>query len=179
LASLPPESGSTSPVPADLVELGVLRGAYGVKGWVRVEPYAAQATALQACRHWWFIGGPAASVEVTGVRRHGAALVAKLHGCETPEQAERLRGIRVGVARADFPPAGDGEVYWVDLIGARVVNRSGIELGTVDGVLSSGAQELLQVRAGERVLLVPLVERHVDEVDLTRHVVRVDWEADW
>ena len=179
MASLLPESVPDSPVPADLVELGVLRGAYGVKGWVRVQPYAAQATALQACRRWWLIGGPATSVEVSGVRPHGAVLVAKLQGCETPEQAERLRGVRVGVARADFPPAGDGEVYWVDLIGARVVNRSGVELGTIDDVLSSGAQELLQVRCGERVLLVPMVERHVDEVDLTQHVVRVDWEADW
>jgi 16S rRNA processing protein RimM len=46
LASLLPESVPDSPAPADLVELGVLRGAYGVKGWVRVQPYAAQATAL-------------------------------------------------------------------------------------------------------------------------------------
>ena len=157
----------------------MLRGAYGVKGWVRVEPYAAQATALQACRHWWFIGGPAASVEVTGVRRHGAALVAKLHGCETPEQAERLRGIRVGVARADFPPAGDGEVYWIDLIGARVVNRSGVDLGVVARVLSSGAQDLLEVRCGERVRLVPMVAHHVDEIDPAKRIVRVDWETDW
>jgi 16S rRNA processing protein RimM len=116
---------------------------------------------------------------VSNVRRHGAVLVAKLRGCETPEQAERLRGVRVGVARGDFPPSGDDEVYWVDLIGARVVNRSGVELGTIDDVLSSGAQELLQVRLGERVLLVPMVERHVDEVDLAQRVVRVDWEADW
>ena len=179
MASLLPESAPASPAPADLVELGVLRGAYGVQGWVRVQPYAEQATALRARRHWWLIGGPAVSVEVTGVRRHGAILVAKLQGCETPEQAERLRGTRVGIARSDFPPAGDDEVYWVDLIGARVVNRSGVELGTIDDVLSSGAQELLQVRCGERMLLVPMVERHVDEVDLTQRVVRVDWEADW
>jgi 16S rRNA processing protein RimM len=175
LASLPPEPGP----PADLVELGVLRGAYGVKGWVRVQPFSLEATALRAARRWWLIGDEARLVEVTGVRRHGAALVAKWPGCETPEQAERLRGVRVGVSRAEFPPVGDGEVYWVDLIGARVVNRNGVELGLVAEVLSSGAQDLLEVRQGERVLLVPIVERHVDEIDLAQRVVRVDWEADW
>ena len=46
-------------------------------------------------------------------------------------------------------------------------------------MLSSGAQELLQVRLGERLLLVPMVERHVDEIDLAQRMVRVDWEADW
>jgi ribosomal 30S subunit maturation factor RimM len=49
----------------------------------------------------------------------------------------------------------------------------------VTEVLSSSAQELLEVRQGGRVLLVPMVDRHVDEVDLGGRLVRVDWEADW
>jgi len=166
-------------VPADLVELGVLRGAYGVKGWVRLQPHSSQASVLRSCRRWWLLSEPARAVEVTALRRHGAILVAKLQGCETPEQADQWRGVPVAVPRAEFPPAGEGEVYWVDLIGARVLNRSGVELGTVSDVLSSGAQELLEVRQGGQVLLVPMVERHVDEVDLAQRVVRVDWEADW
>jgi 16S rRNA processing protein RimM len=176
LASRPAE---VEAAPAGLVELGVLRGAYGVKGWVRVQPHSLQATVLRASRRWWLLGEPAVRVEVTAVRRHGSGLVAKWQGCETPEQAEQLRGVRVGVPRAEFPPAGDGEVYWVDLVGARVVNRSGVELGTVSDVLASRAQELLEVRSAGRVLLVPLVARHVDAVDLARREVRVDWEADW
>jgi 16S rRNA processing protein RimM len=179
LARLPPEPPPAQAAPDDLVELGVLRGAYGVKGWVRVQPHSAQAPALRSCRQWWLLDEPARPVEVTAVRRHGAILVAKLDGCDTPEQAEKWRSVRVSVPRASFPPAADGEVYWVDLIGVRVVNRRGVELGRVSDVLSSGAQELLQVRQGEKVMLVPMVARHVDEVDLTQGVVRVDWEADW
>jgi len=175
LASLPPEA----PPPGDLVELGVLRGAFGVKGWVRVQPYSSQGTVLRSTRRWWLIGDGVLSVETTGVRRQGAALVAKFQGCETPEEAERLRGRIVAVPRAEFPPAGDGEVYWVDLIGARVVNRQGVELGTVSEVTNSGAQDLLEVKQGDRVLLLPMVEQYVDEVDLARQLVRVDWELDW
>lgn len=179
MATLLPETGAALPVPADLVELGVLRGAYGVKGWIRVQSHSAQAPVLRACRRWWLLDEPTRAVQVIGVRRHGAILVAKLQGCDTPEQANRWRGVSVAASRAEFPPAGEGEVYWVDLIGARVVNRRGDELGTVAEVLSSGAQDLLEVRQGERVLLVPMVERHVDEVDLGERLVRVDWEADW
>jgi 16S rRNA processing protein RimM len=178
LARLPPESDPAASPPADLVELGVLRGAYGVKGWVRVQPHSAQATALRASRSWWLLG-PTGRVDVAAVRRQGAALVAKLRGIDSPEQADRLRGVPVGIARADFPPPGEGEVYWIDLIGARVVNRDGRELGRVGEVLSSGAQELLQVRDGERAFLVPLVPHFIDEVDLAQGTVRVDWEADW
>jgi 16S rRNA processing protein RimM len=105
--------------------------------------------------------------------------VAKWAGCDTPEQADRLRGAAVAVSRAEFPPVGEGEVYWVDLIGARVVNRRGVELGTVSEVLSSGMQELLEVRRDGRALLVPMVDRYIDEIDLVQRAVRVDWEADW
>jgi len=176
LASLPPE---VAPPPGDLVELGVLRGAFGVKGWVRVQPYSSQATVLRAARRWWLVGDDARIVEATGVRRQGAALVAKLEGCESPEQAEGLRGRIVAVSRASFPPVGEGEVYWVDLLGARVVNRRGVELGSVSEVTNSGAQDLLEVRQGDRVLLLPMVEQYVDEVDLTQRLIRVDWELDW
>jgi 16S rRNA processing protein RimM len=165
--------------PADLVELGVVRGAYGVKGWLRVQPHSPQAEVLRGARHWWLLGDSPRRVKVMAVRRHGAGLVAKWADCETPEQAERLRGTIVGAARSEFPPAGKGEVYWVDLIGLSVISRSGVELGAVSDVLSSGAQELLEVRQNERVLLVPMVKRHVESIDLARREVRVDWEADW
>ncbi len=163
-----------------MVKLGVLRGAYGLKGWARVQAYSTEAAALRANRKWWLFGpdGPTV-VSVSAMRRHGGQLVAKWAGCDSPESAEQLRGIEIGVSRADFPPPGDGEVYWVDLVGAEVVNRSGAMLGTVSGVRSSGAQDLLEVQGKEGQFLVPIVQRYVDEVDLAQRQVRVDWELDW
>jgi len=167
--------------PDDLVELGVLRGAYGVKGWVRVAPHDVEALVLRAARRWWLKQGDAISaLEVTGVRRHGSGVVAKLVGCDTPEAAEALRGALVAVGRGDFPPVADGEFYWVDLVGARVINRAGVELGTVTGLRNNGAQDMLEV-AGETgaQVLVPLVEAYVDEIDAKNGVIRVDWDVDW
>lgn len=119
-------------------------------------------------------------LEVTGVRRHGGGIVAKWAGCDTPEAADALRGARISVGRADFPAPGAGEFYWVDLVGARVINRAGVELGTVRGLRNNGAQDLLEVMgAGKHQLLVPLVEGYVETIDAARGVIRVDWEADW
>ena len=146
---------------------------------MHVQPYSTQADALRTSRRWWLLKEHAKCVEVAAVRRHGAALVAKLRQCETPEHAERLRGNTIAVSRADFPPPAEGEYYWVDLIGAQVVNRSGMELGVVDRVLNSGAQDLLEVRSGDKLLLVPLVDRYIDGIDAKRRRIRVDWEPDW
>ncbi len=167
-------------VPADRVALGVVRGAYGVKGWVRVQPLGTDAT-LQSARCWWLQqpDGRAQRLAVVEVKRHSGALLAKWEGCDTPEQADALKGATIAVPRSEFPPLPEGEVYWVDLIGARVINRSGTELGKVTALSSNGAQDLLEVQGSEGTLLVPMVPSYLESVDVAAREVRVDWEADW
>jgi 16S rRNA processing protein RimM len=167
-------------LPSTLVELGVVRGAYGVKGWVRVVPYDADAEVLQATRNWWLKrAGVTRRLTVTGVRRHAASLLAKWEGCETPEAADALKGAEIAVPREDFPALAPGRYYWVDLIGARVFNRRGVELGEVRGLRSNGAQDLLEVGGAGSTFLVPLVDAYVDRIDPAQRRIEVDWEAEW
>lgn len=167
-------------MPADLVELGVARGAYGVKGWIRVAPHDADAQVLRGSRRWWVRrGDETVAMDVLAVRRHGGGLVAKWAGCDSPEAAEAYRGARLAVGRSDFPPVRPGEFYWVDLVGARVVNRAGVELGRVTGLRNNGAQDLLEVTGEQGGILVPLVETYVDAVDTAGREIRVDWQWDW
>ena len=167
--------------PDDLIELGAVRGAYGVKGWVRVAPHDAEAAVLRAARRWWLRArDQVTALDVTGVRRHGGGLVAKWIGCDSPEAADALKGALVAVGRADFPAPRDGEFYWIDLVGARVVNRAGVELGRVTGLRNNGAQDLLEISGdGKTELLVPLVEGYVETIDARNGLIRVDWELDW
>ncbi|HEX7157234.1 MAG TPA: ribosome maturation factor RimM [Burkholderiaceae bacterium] len=179
--------------PSDLIELGVVRGAYGVRGWARVQAHSPDAETLRTCRHWWLLdrdgapqagqarGGSARLLEVTTVRRHAGALVAKWRGCENPEQAEALKGARIAVSRSDFPRLAEGQFYWIDLVGARVINRAGVDLGVVQGLRASGAHDLLEVEpgGGAPLMLVPVVEAFIDRVDTERRVVRVDWDPAW
>jgi 16S rRNA processing protein RimM len=88
------------------------------------------------------------------------------------------------VARHDFPPLPDGEYYWVDLVGAQVVNRQGATLGTVRGLRSNGAHDILEVERDGRQppaapVLIPLVAAYVDGIDLPAMRIRVDWDEDW
>jgi 16S rRNA processing protein RimM len=166
--------------PPDLIGLGAVRGAFGVKGWVRITPFAADAEVLRATRSWWLVRAEAPMrLTVTGVRQHADLLLAKWEGCETPEAADALKGAEIAVARGDFPVLEEGQYYWVDLIGARVVNRRGVELGEVQGLRNNGAQDLLEVGGNGAMLLVPMVEAYIDRIDLPAHRVQVDWEADW
>ncbi len=179
---MPEAAAGESEPPADLVELGVVRGAYGLKGWARFVPYATDSEALSGARRWW-LSGPAGKQAVVpeGARRHGDAMLVKWAGCDSKERADFWKGATLAVSRVEFPPLADGEYYWTDLLGCRVVDRDGEELGVVGGLRENpGGQWLEVLRAqGERPILIPLVEQYVESVDLLRKRVQVDWQEDW
>ena len=186
--------------PDDALEVGRIGDAWGLKGWFKVQPYATPAEALLAARLWHLQPaepGPALRragagipgvLEIREVREHGEGLVAAAGGIDDRNGAEALRGARIFIARASFPEPGADEFYWADLIGLAVVNRGGVVLGTVAGLIETGPHSVLRVQpdgagqaadasADER--LIPFVSAYVDTVDLTGRRITVDWGLDY
>ncbi len=161
--------------PPELIELGRVAGSYGVRGWVKVAPQKGVADALVAAKTWW-LGEQQRRVEEA--KLHSAAVVAKLAGIETREQALALKGIKIAVARAALPDADDGRYYLADLIGLEVVNRQGVAFGVVRQWFTNGPQDVMEL-AGDRVRLIPWVPTVVKNVDLEAKRIEVDWGADW
>jgi len=174
--------------PEDAVEVGRILGAFGVKGWIKVQPFSFDASALTAGKTWWLNGGrPGQPVrqpwKVLACRDHGEGLVAQLDGVNDRDSAEKLKGVLIAVPRAAFPKAGKGEYYWVDLIGLAVLNREGVLLGTVRELLATGPQTTLVLayehegKPQER--MIPFVSAYVDKVDLAARRITVDWQPDY
>ena len=102
-----------------------------------------------------------------------------LEGVAERESAERLRGAAIGLPRAVLPVLSANEFYWSDLEGLAVVNREGVTLGRVTGLIDNGAHPILRVQeegAAER--LIPWVPVHVERVDVAAGRIEVDWPAD-
>ena len=175
----------------DLHEVGRVLGAWGVKGWIKVQPHADDPTALLEARQWTLTNAHDAradpglrSLTILRARRHGDVVLAQAEGIADRAAADALRGRRVSLARSAFPQPPTDAYYWVDLIGLPVVNREGAALGTVVGLLETGAHEVLRVRATEAGAdaperLIPFVNAYVDEVDLAGRLIRVDWGLDY
>lgn len=165
-----------------LIELGRVRGAYGVHGWVKIAPHTPVAEVLRTTRRWWLLGAAGArELRVTALRRQGADLVAKWDGCDNPEAANALKGVPIAVARSDFPPLPSEQYYWVDLIGLQVINRREQTLGVVKGLRTSAAHDLLEVEPSSpgAEILVPMVGDFIDGVDLAAGTICVNWELEW
>jgi len=188
--------------PADAVEVGKIVDAWGVKGWIKVQPFAADPQALFSSRRWFLKppehGGcarpPGAKDAQPGLLRiiqakeHGDVVVAQAHDVADRSAAEALRGTRIFIGRSSFPTAGDDEYYWIDLIGLAVLNRQGERLGTVAGLIDTGPHSVLRVApdappAGrpteEAERLIPFVAAYVDNVSLDDKRITVDWGLDF
>lgn len=168
--------------PPDLVDLGAVRGSYGVRGWARVAPYASDGSVLEQARLWWLrLNGKLEPVVPEGCRRHGTLWLVKWQGCDSKEAADACKGGELAVPRSEFPLAAEGEFYWADLLGCRVVGADGEVLGTVAGLSENRAGQLIEVDegGGGPRLLIPLIEQYVKAVDPVARLVRVDWQKDW
>jgi 16S rRNA processing protein RimM len=110
---------------------------------------------------------------------HSAWLLAKLAGIETREQALALKGKTISAPRAALPEPEQGIYYWADLVGLEVVNAKGLVLGVVKGMVSSGAQDVMELAGTQRTRLLPWVSAVVKRVDLDAGRIEVDWGADW
>lgn len=164
--------------------MGRVAGPYGVRGFARVQVYTEAIDSLLDFDEW-LIGrqGRWEARKVAEATVYGDGLVARLEGIDTPEAARALRGSDVAVLRGDLPPPEGDEVYWVDLVGCEVVNRDGVNLGRVENLLETGANDVLVVVSGSgdtRVeRLIPYVGQVVESVDVAGRSIRVDWEEDY
>ena len=155
-------------------------GPWGVKGWIKVYSYTEPRENVVSFPVWLLEqDGERRSVRLEQGRRHGSHVVAKLSAVDDRDAAERLRGAQIMVERAALAPCDDGEYYWADLEGLRVVTREGVSLGEIDHLFATGSNDVMVVN-GERQRLIPfLTDQVVQAVDLNDGVVVVDWDPDF
>lgn len=150
--------------PNDLVELGRIVSAYGVRGWVKIQPHSAQGLVLRAAPVWWLAPpvspasptSPSAGLANTSnpsklrahavkqVRPQGSTVVADLEHVGDRDLAESMRGFTVYVSRQYFPKAQADEFYWVDLVDCYVFSDAQL-VGVVTEVVDNGAHAILRV----------------------------------
>lgn len=162
-----------------MIVMGRVSAPFGVKGWVRVQPYTEKIDNLFRYPKWWLAAASGWDVmEVDEKSVHGDVLLVRFAGMDRREQAETLKGKEVAIPRHELPTAEPGEYYWADLVGLAVENTRGQALGHVERLFESGANPVLVV-AGDRERLVPFVDAVVKQVDLAAGKLLVDWELDY
>jgi len=161
--------------------MGRLGAPYGLKGWIHVESHTDPPQRLLEYREWVLrlAGGERVTRRVEAARSHGKGLVAQLEGVAGRDAAAALTGTIVEVERAALPQLGEREYYRADLVGFKVRNLQGADLGELSHFVDAPSGALLVSRqAGGQEHWVPAAPPHLHRVDLAAREIVVDWPAE-
>ncbi|HEX2581077.1 MAG TPA: ribosome maturation factor RimM [Dongiaceae bacterium] len=154
------------------VRVGVITGAQGVKGVVRVKSLTANPSDLLAYGEVSDARGHPLAMAPVGVPK-GAMLNLRIAGIASREAAEALKGTELFIERNSLPTTAAEEFYACDLIGLAVRDETGAPLGTVRDVADYGAGDVLILAIGERVIDLPFAKAFFPEVDCRAGYVTV------
>lgn len=161
--------------PGKRICVGVVTGAHGLRGLVRVRPFTGVPEDIAAY-------GPVESgdgtrsfvLEIRNRTGKGQLLVA-IEGIADRTAAEALKGTQFFVSRETLPAAAEDEFYFTDLLGLAVVGQGGEPVGTVRAVENFGGGDMLEIddaRGG--VSTIPFTRAAVPEVNIDAGRVVVD-----
>lgn len=160
--------------PSDLLYVGYVSMAHGVRGEVKVKTDSDDPHSLTEAPALFLGESPetarareAERLRVQPGKGGKAVILAKLRGTDTRDDAEALRGRSVYIDAAHLAPLEDDEAFASDLIGLAVFDEDGESLGTVSDYIETPAHPaFVLARDGQPDAIVPDVPAFVIEVDL-------------
>jgi len=159
-----------------LIRVGRVAGAHGLGGALKLRPDNPESDSFaHAARVTLELGADRREYDLVSASRAGAGMIRLvLKDLDDANRAEALKGATVMIAAAELPTAAPGEFYHYQAVGCEVVLTDGRRLGAVAEVLSTGANDVLVVRDGNKETLVPVIADVVKAMDLEARRIVVE-----
>ena len=158
--------------PDDLIQIGKIVAAHGIRGAVKVYSYAESAQCYTDQVDLLLIdsAGREHRYEALWAKPHNNTLRIGLKDVTTRTEAEALVGCNIWIPRESLPPLSDDTNYWVDLIGMAVYGADHEYLGRIVEIIATGANDVYVVKTPDghpvKEILIPAIASVVMEVDL-------------
>lgn len=170
-------------VSEEFIPVGKITGIFGVKGWMKVFSFTQpRKNILNYSPLYLSQKGKWVEVKVIASRVQGKGIIISLEKIDEPDQVITLIGNQLAITKKQLKPLEKDEYYWSDLVGLTVINLQGEQLGKVDSLLETGANDVLVVKDKEQKTqyLIPFVMNDiVEKVDTDEKIITVDWEQDY
>ena len=151
-----------------LLECGKSVNTHGIRGEVKIQPWADSPEVLCGLPALYLDGKP---VAIRSARVHKGNVIALLDGVDDVDQAMLLKNKVVWLNRADLKLP-EGTFFLADLIGLRVIDEQDRELGTLAEILSPSRQQVYVVK-GEQERMIPAVPEFILETNVAEGYIRV------
>ncbi|CEK09554.1 ribosome maturation factor RimM [Legionella hackeliae] len=164
----------------DRIVVGRFGRPHGIKGFITVHSFTDPRDNILRYTDWHaYINKRWQPLKLLRVEVNEKFILAQVEGYSEREQVAALTNTDIAVSRDQLPPLEEGEFYWHDLIGMKVVNQQGILLGTVVEIMPTGANDVLVVEGEKRYLVPYLPGQFVADINTSQQLITVDWDADF
>ena len=149
----------------DQVLVGVIVGAHGIKGEVKLKSFTSEPGSIG--RYGPLQSSSGQSFEITKLKAARDDFIASLKSVNDRNEAETLKGVELFVAREKLPKLKIHETYAHDLMGVDVILENGSRLGKLVGMPNYGAGDLLEVaiEGNSETVLIPFTNAFVPQTD--------------
>lgn len=162
------------PKPDNPVLMAVIGAAHGIKGELRVKSFTGDPMALADYGPLFTKDGR--KFAIADIRPGGNVVVVRFKGVNDRNTAEALTNTELFVDRSMLPDDGDqDEFYHADLVGLKVRDDTGAEVGRVTAVQNFGGGDILEIALdGRHEVLVPFTAAAVPEVAIAGGYISID-----
>lgn len=166
-----PSGDSTGQSGEELVSVGRIGKATGLRGELKLYPYLGQDDLSRiSCFFVRARDGRTFDLQIAYLRRAGKdTLIVKFSGVESKEQAEEIAGLHLLARAGDLPPTGEGEFYAFELVGMSILGPGGEFLGRVESLTPTPSYFILE--SGR--LSVPLTDEFIGEIDRQKGILKL------
>ena len=149
------------------LQVGVITSTHGVRGEVKIFPTTDDPKRFESLKEVWMDqNGQEVKLKITGVKFFKKYVILKFEGFDTIEQIEKYRGKELFVDRKDAVELEKDEFFIADLIGLNVETTDGRNIGTIQQVLQTGANDVYVVGGLSKEYYLPAIAECVKSIDL-------------
>ena len=152
----------------DLLQVGIITSTHGVRGEVKVYPTTDDPRRFRRLKEVVLdTGREKINLEIEGVKFFKQFVILKFKGLDNINDIEKYRQKSLYVTRKNAVRLQRDEYFIADLIGLKVQDEDGTELGTVKDVIETGANDVYVVsKDGAKDLLIPAIHACIQNVDV-------------
>ena len=159
----------------DLLQVGIITSTHGVRGEVKVYPTTDDPRRFRRLKEVVLdTGREKLNLEIEGVKFFKQFVILKFKGLDNINDIEKYRQKSLYVTRKNAVRLQRDEYFIADLIGLKVQDEDGVELGTVKDVIETGANDVYEVEMADgRSLLLPAIKQCILNVDVENGMMQV------
>lgn len=156
--------------------IGIIQKPFGIKGELKVAPKTdfVEDRFAPGQRVHFKLGGKTTDYVIESFRRHHGSILIKFEGLNSLNDVEFFHKGEISIDRESQHELPEDQYYFIDLEGCTVFSE-GIELGVVSEIMETPAHPVLRIKAEERDILVPFVERFIQDVDTKSKRIDINW----